>query len=86
MEKNRMQKLAGISEGNNFKNGKFTLPRYDVWTTSFGDTSAEVSPDGEWYNYNDVKKLEELANQMYDMLSTFDTPATKMLLKKAKSL
>lgn len=92
-----MKKLAGINEGTAFKNGKFTLDRFDVWTTSFGDIADELSPDGEWCNSDDVKKLEELAAELLAVVQmTIATSAPNNLggiakkardvIKKAKSL
>ena len=93
MNKNRMQKLAGINEATLFKNGKFKLDRYEV---EYG--GGEIDRLGNWCLDKDVKKLEQIASELYDALSYFkrNTPLivndtrlqTKVenLLKKASSI
>lgn len=68
MEKNRMQKLAGIKEGTAFNNGKFKLDRFDVWQTLDDEIMKEVNPDGDFCDSIQVSKLEAIANEMYDAL------------------
>ena len=69
MEKNRMQKLAGIKEGTAFKNGKFKLDRFDVWDyRRHADIMKDVTPDGDFCDSIQVSKLEAIANEMYDAL------------------
>ena len=68
MEKNRLKQLAGLREGTAFKNGKFTLERFDFWFDNFGHEQTDDNPKGNWCKAGDVAKLEELANEMYDAL------------------
>lgn len=98
MEKNRMKKLAGINEGTAFKNGKFELPRFDVWATSFGDIADELSPDGEWCAADEVAKLEAIAAEMYGIVNhladifygadarSFGSPASETIRHQAEVL
>lgn len=68
MNKNRIQQLAGIREGTGFKNGKFTLDRFSVYSDYGNPVDNHESDDGDWCNSDDVAKLEEIANEMYDAL------------------
>jgi hypothetical protein len=43
MDKNRMQKLAGIKEGTSFKDGKFKLDRFDVWQSQSNNQDSWTS-------------------------------------------
>ncbi len=72
MEKNRMQKLAGLNEGTGFKNGKFKLDRFNVFQNNIGTQKSSVSNTGDWCNSKDVAKLEAIANEMYDILNQLD--------------
>ena len=92
MEKKRMQKLAGINEGTAFKNGRFKLQRWDVGQYNY---HGAPSSGGNWCESNDVRKLEDLADQMYDAIYylhkdyDLDEKVEKVLaalIKKAKSL
>ena len=99
MEKNRMQKLAGINEGTIFKNGKFEIPR---WDTDYreGEPFYEMPKYGEWCKYNDVEKLEEIAAQLLEVLEMAEEDyydglgdeqsdfrrAARKVIEKAKSL
>lgn len=70
MNSGRMKKLAGINEGNTFKNGKFTLDRFDVSPTFHGDITDELSPDGEWCAADDVAELESVAREMFGIINS----------------
>jgi hypothetical protein len=92
VEKNRIQKLAGINEETAFKNGKFKLDRFDI-----GDYGrVQDDPNGEWCDSIQVSKLEELAAEMLEVVQmTISTSASSNLggigeraravIKKAKS-
>ena len=69
MDKNRIQKLAGIREGTGFKNGKFTLERFSVYSDYGNPVDNYESDDGDWCNSDDVAKIEKIANEMYDILN-----------------
>ena len=99
MDKNRMQKLAGIREGTLFKNGKFKLERFDVWQTSDDEIMKEVSPDGDFCDSNQVSKLEELVAELMEVVEMAEenyydedgdeqsvARAARAIIKKAKSL
>lgn len=97
MEKNRMQKLAGIKEGTLFNNGKFKLDRFDIESGDYG--RVQDDPSGEWCKADDVAKLEELAAQLlyvvemaeenyYDGLGDEQSvaKAARKVIEKVKSL
>lgn len=98
MNSGRMKKLAGINEGNTFKNGKFTLDRFDVSPTFHGDIADELSPDGEWCAADDVAKLEAIAAEMYGIVNhladifygdnarSFGSPASETIRHQAEEL
>ena len=71
MDKNRMQKLAGINEGTIFKNGEFKLNRhhrYQLRADREGDMYFDE--EGEYCYADEVAKLEELANEMYGIINS----------------
>ena len=72
MDKNRMQKLAGINWRTSF-NDRFEIDRYDLPDDSIKGPYAMHRPnkpvrDGDWCKYEDVAELEEIARQMFDIL------------------
>lgn len=73
MEKNRIQKLAGIREANAFKGALgFKLDRFIVYQNAIGTEKSKISNTGEWCQTDDVAKLEAIANKMYDILNQLD--------------
>ena len=71
MDKNRMQKLAGLNEGYTAFNDYFEIDRYNLPEDSIKRSYLNTPiRDGNWCKYEDVAELESVAREMFGIINS----------------